>query len=90
MRDAASVLVTLLTVLALGASVTDAAAAAEATTGTIAGSVLALDAANGKVLWHSYGGGNFNSSPITYELDGRQYVLTCVDGTVYAWSLPNS
>jgi hypothetical protein len=43
MRDAASVLVTLLTVLALGASVTDAAAAAEATTGTIAGSVLALD-----------------------------------------------
>lgn len=25
----------------------------------------------------------------TYELDGRQYVLMCVDGTVYAWSLPN-
>src|ERR1035437_5895954 len=43
MRDAASVLVTLLPVLALDASGTDAAAAAEATTGTIAGSVLALD-----------------------------------------------
>jgi alcohol dehydrogenase (cytochrome c) len=58
-------------------------------TGDVAGSVLALDAADGKVLWHSYAGGNFNSSPITYELDGRQYVLTCVDGTVYAWSLAN-
>ena len=40
------------------------------------------------VLRHSYGGGNFNSSPIPYELDDRQYVLTCVDGTVYAWTLP--
>ncbi len=58
-------------------------------TGDVAGSVLALDARNGGVLWHSYAGGNFNSSPITYELDGRQYVLTCVDGTLYAWSLPN-
>ena len=57
-------------------------------TGDVAGSVLALDAASGKVLWHTYAGGNFNSSPIAYELDGREYVLTCVDGTVYAWSLP--
>ncbi len=59
-------------------------------TGDVAGSIFALDAATGRTLWHSYGGGNFNSSPITYELDGRQYVLTCVDGTVYAWTLPDS
>ena len=57
-------------------------------TGDVAGSIFALDAATGKMLWHAYGGGNFNSSPITYQLDGKQYILTCVDGTVYAWSLP--
>jgi alcohol dehydrogenase (cytochrome c) len=57
--------------------------------GDVAGSIFALDAQTGRMLWHTYGGGNFNSSPITYELDGRQYVLTCVDGTVYAWTLPH-
>jgi len=57
--------------------------------GDVAGGIFALDATTGKTLWHTYGGGNFNSSPITYELDGKQYVLTCVDGTVYAWTLPD-
>jgi hypothetical protein len=26
---------------------------------------------------------------MTYELDGRQYVITPVDGVVYAWALPS-
>jgi alcohol dehydrogenase (cytochrome c) len=52
------------------------------------GNLLALDPATGKTLWHSYGGGRMASCPSTYELDGRQYVLTGVDGVLYAWSLP--
>lgn len=57
-------------------------------TGDVSGSLLALDPANGKVLWQTYGGGVLNSSPMTYELDGRQYVLMGVDGVLYAFSLP--
>ncbi len=52
-----------------------------------AGQVLALDPATGKVLWHAYAGGS-TTAPMTYELDGRQYVVTPVDGVVYAWALP--
>jgi alcohol dehydrogenase (cytochrome c) len=52
------------------------------------GNLLALDPATGEALWHTYGGGAMNSSPITYMLDGRQYVVTGVDGVVYAWALP--
>jgi alcohol dehydrogenase (cytochrome c) len=56
-------------------------------TGDVSGNLLALDPADGTVLWHSYGGGVLNSSPMTYELDGHQYVLTGVDGVLYAWTL---
>ena len=52
------------------------------------GNLLALDAENGKELWHCYGGGILSDSPMTYELDGRQYVITGVDGVIYAWRLP--
>ena len=27
-------------------------------------------------------------SPMTYELDGRQYILTPVNDIIYAWALP--
>jgi alcohol dehydrogenase (cytochrome c) len=52
------------------------------------GDLLALDPANGDVLWHASGGGTLSNSPMTYELDGRQYVLMGVDGVLYAWTLP--
>src|SRR5215472_13664342 len=38
------------------------------------GNMLALDARTGDTLWHAYGGAAQNG-PITYELDGRQYVI---------------
>jgi hypothetical protein len=28
------------------------------------------------------------SSPMTYELGGKQYVLTAVQDAVYVWTLP--
>jgi alcohol dehydrogenase (cytochrome c) len=57
-------------------------------TGDALGDLLALDPANGDVLWHASGGGTLSNSPMTYELDGRQYVLMGVDGVLYAWTLP--
>jgi len=53
-----------------------------------AGQVLALDPATGKVLWRTYTGGTATMAPMTYELDGKQYVITPADGVVYAWTLP--
>ena len=52
------------------------------------GDLIALDAASGKSLWHVYAGGTMSGSPVTYELEGRQYLLTPVDGVLYAWALP--
>lgn len=57
-------------------------------TGDLDGNILALNPLDGKVLWHSRPGGTMNSAPMTYELDGKQYVITGVDSVVYAWCLP--
>ena len=59
-------------------------------TGDAFGSVLALDTTNGKTLWHAGMGNGMESSPETYELDGRQYVLTSSGGVLFAWALPQS
>jgi alcohol dehydrogenase (cytochrome c) len=53
------------------------------------GRLVALDAATGKLLWHVNPGGNMSGAPMTYELDGRQFVLTPVGGWLYAWALPD-
>ncbi len=52
------------------------------------GNMLALDARTGRTLWHAYGGGAVQTPPITYELDGRQYILIGSHGVLYAWTLP--
>jgi alcohol dehydrogenase (cytochrome c) len=54
------------------------------------GNMMALDARTGKTLWHAYGGSRISSSPMTYELDGRQYVLFGAQGVLYAWALPEA
>jgi alcohol dehydrogenase (cytochrome c) len=59
-------------------------------TGDNHGNVLALDTSDGKTLWHAGTGGEINSSPITYELDHQQYVLTSGGGVLFAWKLPES
>jgi alcohol dehydrogenase (cytochrome c) len=57
-------------------------------TGDVSGNLLALDPENGRVLWHTYAGGFLDSAPMTYQLDGRQFVLTAVGDVLYAWALP--
>ncbi len=57
-------------------------------TGDALGNVLALRTADGKTLWHAGAGSQMQSSPITYELDGRQYVVTSAGGVLFSWALP--
>ena len=59
-------------------------------TADIHGNLLALDAKTGETLWHAYGGGPIQSAPITYELDGRQYILIGSRSVLYAWDLPDA
>ena len=57
-------------------------------TGDAQGNFLALDTTDGKTLWHAGSGSKIVSSPITYELDGRQYLLTSSGSVLFAWALP--
>ena len=55
------------------------------------GNLLALDPADGRVLWHTRPGAAENdAAPMTYEIDGTQYVVTGVDSVMYAWTLSGS
>jgi alcohol dehydrogenase (cytochrome c) len=58
-------------------------------TGDAHGNFLALETATGKTLWHAGTGSRIETSPETYELDGRQYVLMSSGGVVFAWALPD-
>ena len=57
-------------------------------TGDAMGNFLAVDSTNGKTLWHSGSGSEIASSPTSYELDGRQYVLMSSGTVLFAWALP--
>jgi acido-empty-quinoprotein group A len=52
--------------------------------------LLALDPATGKTLWHLNIGGSLTGSPMTYELDGRQYLLFAAHDLLCAFALPES
>jgi alcohol dehydrogenase (cytochrome c) len=47
--------------------------------------LLALDPATGNTLWHAHLGAEMLTGPTTYELDGRQYLLTPVGNLLLAW-----
>ena len=59
-------------------------------TGDSEGNLLALETASGKTLWHAGTGSRMQSSPISYELDGRQYIVTGSGTVLFAWALPES
>jgi PQQ-dependent dehydrogenase (methanol/ethanol family) len=52
------------------------------------GNLLALDTDNGKPLWHFPTGGRMSASPMSYAIDGRQYVAISAGNTVYSFALP--
>jgi alcohol dehydrogenase (cytochrome c) len=50
---------------------------------------VALNATTGAALWHSNLGGGMSNAPISYELDGRQFVVVGSGDLVFAFVLHN-
>ncbi len=53
------------------------------------GNFLVLDARNGELLWKTNLGGTIAGGPITYRVNGHQYVAVCADNALYAFGLPD-
>jgi alcohol dehydrogenase (cytochrome c) len=56
-------------------------------TGDDDGHIVALEAATGKHLWHFSMGELLTASPITYEVDGKQYVAIASASAVFSFGL---
>jgi alcohol dehydrogenase (cytochrome c) len=56
-------------------------------TGGREGYFQALDASTGQLLWKTNLGGQIVNGPITYELDGKQYVATIAGHSLVAFAL---
>jgi alcohol dehydrogenase (cytochrome c) len=54
--------------------------------GDAGGNIVAYDAATGKPLWHARLG-SVSNAPITYALDGKQYLLVAANDTLYSFTL---
>jgi alcohol dehydrogenase (cytochrome c) len=52
------------------------------------GYFFALDARNGDLLWKFTVGGPVVSSPMTYSVNGKQYVAVSAGASVFAFALP--
>ncbi len=51
------------------------------------GHMIALDARDGKVLWHFQTGEVINTSPVTYAVDGKQYVSIASSTAIFTFGL---
>jgi len=56
--------------------------------GDDAGSFEAADAQTGKALWHFNTGQDMSASPMTYAVDGKQYVAIAAGSDVFSFALP--
>jgi alcohol dehydrogenase (cytochrome c) len=52
------------------------------------GNLIALDAKTGRYLWHYYTGANITASPMSYAVDGKQYVAIASQSAVFVFGLP--
>jgi PQQ-dependent dehydrogenase (methanol/ethanol family) len=52
------------------------------------GNLIALDDRTGKPLWQFQTGGNMAASPMSYAVDGRQFVAVASGGAIYSFALP--
>jgi alcohol dehydrogenase (cytochrome c) len=57
--------------------------------GSSEGALVALDATHGKPLWHFSAGQNWQASPMTYMVGGRQYIVLPGPAGVFAFALPD-
>ena len=56
--------------------------------GTEEGNFIALDAETGKPLWDLQLGGTVRGIPISYAVDGKQYVAIAAGNALFAFGLP--
>ena len=56
-------------------------------TGGREGYFHALDARTGKLLWRASLGGQIVNGPISYEIDGKQYIATISGNNLVAFAL---
>ena len=52
------------------------------------GHLIALDAKTGKYLWRYQTGGNMSASPMSFAVDGKQYVAVASGNSIYCFGLP--
>jgi alcohol dehydrogenase (cytochrome c) len=57
-------------------------------TGDAEGNFIALEAASGKALWHFQCGASVYSSPMTFAIDGQQYVAVGAGSALFTFALP--
>ncbi len=50
---------------------------------------IAFDPPTGKILWHTGLTAQVSNGPMTYELDGRQYLVVGAGDMLYAFTLPH-
>jgi len=56
--------------------------------GDDAQSFEALDARTGKPLWHFNAGQDFSASPMSYAVQGKQYVAIAAGSDIFSFALP--
>jgi alcohol dehydrogenase (cytochrome c) len=54
-------------------------------TGDPANNLVALNATTGQPLWHANLGNEVSNGPMTYELDGLQYLVVGAGDTLFAF-----
>jgi len=54
------------------------------------GYFMALDARSGKVLWKFQTGGSVSAPPVSYMLDGTQYIAVAAGGSMMTFALPGA
>jgi len=50
--------------------------------------VIALDSKTGALKWHFQTGGRIGASPISYAVDGKQFVAISAGNVLYSFALP--
>jgi alcohol dehydrogenase (cytochrome c) len=55
--------------------------------GDTSGHILAIDSTTGKTLWHTTVTANQSNGAISYELDGKQYVVVGAGDSLFAFTL---
>lgn len=56
---------------------------------TSEGNLIGLDARTGKPLWHFQTGGPILAAPMTYAVDGKQFIALAAGNTLYGFALPD-